>query len=64
MQPIAIRSTTGLPSADMTADLRDPPPVSAQAQSSAAAAAPPDALQAMIGRAPRPDAPRHRRTQS
>ncbi|MFW3176635.1 type III secretion system effector protein [Xanthomonas phaseoli] len=63
MQPTAIRSTTGLPSADMTADLRDPPPVSAQAQSSAAAA-PPDALQAMIGRAPRPDAPRHRRTQS
>ncbi|QBG89918.1 type III secretion system effector protein [Xanthomonas oryzae] len=65
MQPTAIRSTAGLPSADMTADLRDPPPVAVPAHSAAdAATPPPSALQTVIGRPPRPDAPRHRRTQS
>ncbi|MGW8277283.1 type III secretion system effector XopQ [Xanthomonas axonopodis] len=65
MQPTGIRSTAGLPSADMTADLRDPPPVAVPAHSPAdAAAPPPGALQTIIGRPPRPDGPRHRRTQS
>ncbi|KFA33176.1 type III secretion system effector XopQ [Xanthomonas vasicola] len=65
MQPTGIRSPAGLPSADMTADLRDPSPVCVPAHSAAdAAAPPPGALQAIIGRPPRPDAPRHRRTQS
>lgn len=65
MQPTAIRSTACLPSADMMADLRDPPPVAVPAHSAAdAATPPPSALQTVIGRPPRPDAPRHRRTQS
>ncbi|WP_425526422.1 type III secretion system effector XopQ [Xanthomonas oryzae] len=49
----------------MMADLRDPPPVAVPAHSAAdAATPPPSALQTVIGRPPRPDAPRHRRTQS
>ncbi|MGX9960436.1 type III secretion system effector XopQ, partial [Xanthomonas euvesicatoria] len=59
MQPTAIRSTVGLPGADMTADLRDPPPIAVPAHSAAdAAAPPPGALQTIVGRPPRPDGPR------
>lgn len=65
MPPTGIRSTAGLSSADTTADRRDPPTIGGSAPARTdAVAPPPSALQALIGRPPRLDAPRHRRTQS
>jgi len=66
MPPTGIRSTVGVPSADMTADLRDPPPACASPPDppTEAAAPLPSALHALVDRAPRLNGPRHRRTHS